>query len=205
MPLARRPRVIPTALKHTHVHTLNRVKLSLTLLRKNNVTMKETTSRFVTKKMELNVTYILLITPIFKCHDCVILYAFVRNDHEFVIPWLTSSVTNSPTLHPPARRGRGVEISSQVGIADYQELAKGQMLGGADGFLKLIFHTETLKLLGVHCIGDGATEIIHIGQASFCVSRQEKTRASYVHLRRTKNPMYDTGVAVYFLRQNISD
>ena len=51
-------------------------------------------------------------------------------------------------------------------MADYQELAKGQMLGGADGFLKLIFHTETLKLLGVHCIGDGATEIIHIGQAS---------------------------------------
>lgn len=50
-------------------------------------------------------------------------------------------------------------------MADYQELAKGQMLGGADGFLKLIFHTETLKLLGVHCIGDGATEIIHIGQA----------------------------------------
>jgi NAD(P) transhydrogenase len=38
------------------------------------------------------------------------------------------------------------------------------MLGGADGFLKLIFHSETLKLLGVHCIGDGATEIIHIGQ-----------------------------------------
>lgn len=53
-------------------------------------------------------------------------------------------------------------------MADYQELAKGQMLGGADGFLKLIFHTETLKLLGVHCIGDGATEIIHIGQASEC-------------------------------------
>jgi Pyridine nucleotide-disulphide oxidoreductase, dimerisation domain len=47
-----------------------------------------------------------------------------------------------------------------------QELAKGQMLGGADGFLKLIFHTATLKLLGVHAIGDGATEIIHIGQVS---------------------------------------
>jgi pyruvate/2-oxoglutarate dehydrogenase complex dihydrolipoamide dehydrogenase (E3) component len=41
------------------------------------------------------------------------------------------------------------------------------MLGGADGFLKLIFHSETLKLLGVHCIGDGATEIIHIGQVHY--------------------------------------
>ena len=38
------------------------------------------------------------------------------------------------------------------------------MLGGADGFLKLIFHRDTLKLLGVHVMGDGATEIIHIGQ-----------------------------------------
>lgn len=57
-------------------------------------------------------------------------------------------------------------MKRQIGIADYQELAKGQMLGGADGFLKLIFHSETLRLLGVHCIGDGATEIIHIGQAS---------------------------------------
>jgi pyruvate/2-oxoglutarate dehydrogenase complex dihydrolipoamide dehydrogenase (E3) component len=45
-----------------------------------------------------------------------------------------------------------------------QELAKGQMLGGVDGFLKLIFDTRTLKLLGVHCFGEGATEIIHIGQ-----------------------------------------
>ena len=44
------------------------------------------------------------------------------------------------------------------------QLAKGQMLGGADGFLKLIFDTSTLKLLGVHAFGEGATEIVHIGQ-----------------------------------------
>ncbi|CAM9882740.1 unnamed protein product [Chrysoparadoxa australica] len=55
-------------------------------------------------------------------------------------------------------------ISYEVGVANYQELAKGQMLGGVDGFLKLIFHTETRKLLGVHCYGEGATEIVHIGQ-----------------------------------------
>ena len=44
------------------------------------------------------------------------------------------------------------------------QLAKGQMLGGADGFLKLIFDTGTLRLLGVHAFGEGATEIVHIGQ-----------------------------------------
>lgn len=46
------------------------------------------------------------------------------------------------------------------------QLAKGQMLGGVDGFLKLLFDTNTLKLLGVHAFGEGATEIIHIGQVS---------------------------------------
>lgn len=72
--------------------------------------------------------------------------------HPLTLPTLLPSYRGLPTV--------------QVGLADYQELAKGQMLGGADGFLKLIFHTETLKLLGVHCIGDGATEIIHIGQVT---------------------------------------
>ena len=44
------------------------------------------------------------------------------------------------------------------------------MLGGGDGFLKLLFDTETLKLLGVHAFGEGATEIIHIGQVTGPVS-----------------------------------
>ncbi|RHZ02801.1 hypothetical protein DYB31_004630 [Aphanomyces astaci] len=55
-------------------------------------------------------------------------------------------------------------IPYEVGIARYEELAKGQMMGGMPGFLKLIFCPTTLKLLGVHAIGEGATEIIHIGQ-----------------------------------------
>ncbi|CAN0369841.1 unnamed protein product [Ectocarpus sp. 6 AP-2014] len=57
---------------------------------------------------------------------------------------------------------------SMVGKTEAQltraHLAKGQMLGGVDGFLKLLFDTNTLKLLGVHAFGEGATEIIHIGQ-----------------------------------------
>lgn len=56
------------------------------------------------------------------------------------------------------------KIPYEVGIARYEELAKGQMLGGTQGFLKILFCPNTLKILGVHAIGDGATEIIHIGQ-----------------------------------------
>jgi NAD(P) transhydrogenase len=56
-------------------------------------------------------------------------------------------------------------VPYEIGIARYNELAKGQMLGDDDGFLKLLFHSETHKLLGVHVIGDRAAEIVHIGQA----------------------------------------
>ena len=57
------------------------------------------------------------------------------------------------------------KVPYEVGIARYGELAKGQMLGDEHGLLKLLFHAETLKLLGVHIIGERAAEIVHIGQA----------------------------------------
>ena len=56
-------------------------------------------------------------------------------------------------------------IPYEVGIAKYSELAKSMMLGDEAGMLKLLFDPETHKLLGVHALGQRATEIIHIGQA----------------------------------------
>jgi NAD(P) transhydrogenase len=52
-----------------------------------------------------------------------------------------------------------------VGIARYKEIARGQLIGDVTGMLKLLFHRHTRYLLGVHAIGEGATELIHIGQA----------------------------------------
>ena len=56
------------------------------------------------------------------------------------------------------------KIPYEVGLARYAELAKGQMLGDEQGLLKLLFDPDSLKLLGVHVIGDRAAEIVHIGQ-----------------------------------------
>jgi NAD(P) transhydrogenase len=56
-------------------------------------------------------------------------------------------------------------IPYETGVARYEELAKAEMLGDRTGMLKLLFHPETLKLLGIHAIGQRATEIIHVGQA----------------------------------------
>jgi NAD(P) transhydrogenase len=52
-----------------------------------------------------------------------------------------------------------------AGVARWSELAKGLMTGDRDGVLKLLVSTEDRKLLGVHVIGSGATDLVHIGQA----------------------------------------
>jgi NAD(P) transhydrogenase len=53
----------------------------------------------------------------------------------------------------------------EVGMAYYREVARGQIRGDTTGRLKLIFNRETRKVLGVHIIGEDATELVHIGQA----------------------------------------
>ena len=55
-------------------------------------------------------------------------------------------------------------VPYEVGKAHYREIARGQIIGDSTGLLKLIFHLETHELLGVHVVGEGATELIHIGQ-----------------------------------------
>jgi NAD(P) transhydrogenase len=53
----------------------------------------------------------------------------------------------------------------ETGIARYREIARGQILGDDSGLFKMLFLRDTGQLLGVHAIGTGATELIHIGQA----------------------------------------
>jgi NAD(P) transhydrogenase len=57
------------------------------------------------------------------------------------------------------------DIPYGVGIARYREIARGQLIGDDRGMLKLLFHRHTREVLGIHAIGEGATELIHIGQA----------------------------------------
>lgn len=58
------------------------------------------------------------------------------------------------------------EIPYESGIAQYKEIARGQLLGDEIGMLKLLIHQDSHAILGVHAIGTGATELIHIGQAA---------------------------------------
>jgi NAD(P) transhydrogenase len=55
-------------------------------------------------------------------------------------------------------------IPYETGVALYSELARGELLGDRDGMLKLLVHQQDRRILGVHCIGTSATELVHIGQ-----------------------------------------
>jgi NAD(P) transhydrogenase len=72
------------------------------------------------------------------------------------------SMVGAPEHELTARR-----VPYEVGVARYREIARGQLLGDDSGLLKLLFHRADGRLLGVHAIGTGATELVHIGQAVF--------------------------------------
>lgn len=57
------------------------------------------------------------------------------------------------------------KVPYEVGHAFFRHLARAQITGRTTGMLKILFHRETLQILGIHCFGSQASEIIHIGQA----------------------------------------
>ena len=56
-------------------------------------------------------------------------------------------------------------VPYEVGKALFSRLARAQITGEKVGMLKILFHRETEEVLGIHCFGDQASEIVHIGQA----------------------------------------
>lgn len=58
-----------------------------------------------------------------------------------------------------------MKVPYEVGRAQFKHLARAQIVGMNVGTLKILFHRETKEILGIHCFGERAAEIIHIGQA----------------------------------------
>ncbi len=61
------------------------------------------------------------------------------------------------------------KVPYEVGIARLRETARGQIMGLNDGLLKILFGLEDRRVLGVHILGEGSTELIHIGQAALAL------------------------------------
>lgn len=79
-----------------------------------------------------------------------------------------SGIYTSPEISSIGRTERELteaKIPYEVGHSQFRSLARAQITGQTVGMLKILFHRETLAVLGIHCFGDQASEIIHIGQA----------------------------------------
>jgi NAD(P) transhydrogenase len=94
-------------------------------------------------------------------------HAFAMESHappEF-FPYGIYSVPEISTVGMTEEQVRERKIPYECGIARFRETSRGHIMGLSSGFMKMIFASETRRLLGVHIVGEGATELIHIGQA----------------------------------------
>jgi len=73
------------------------------------------------------------------------------------------------------------KVPYEVGQAFFRHLARAQIIGEMTGMLKIIFHRETLEVLGVHCFGANATEIIHIGQAILSMNHGQNNLMYFIN------------------------
>jgi len=72
-------------------------------------------------------------------------------------------------------------VPYEAGQAFFKDTARAQISGQPVGMLKILFHRETLEILGIHCFGDQASEIVHIGQAIMCQEGEANTLKYFIN------------------------
>jgi NAD(P) transhydrogenase len=73
------------------------------------------------------------------------------------------------------------QIPYEVGHSFFKSLARAQITGHTVGMLKILFHRETLEILGIHCFGRDAAEIVHIGQAIMAQKGEANTLMYFIN------------------------
>jgi len=92
----------------------------------------------------------------------------VDPENAFIPTDIPTGIYTSPEISSVGKTERELtesRVPYEVGQATFKQLARAQITGRTVGVLKILFHRETLEILGVHCFGSNASEIIHIGQA----------------------------------------
>ncbi|MGR9089008.1 MAG: Si-specific NAD(P)(+) transhydrogenase [Gammaproteobacteria bacterium] len=84
---------------------------------------------------------------------------------EDLFPYGIYAVPEMSVVGKTEEELQGAGVRYESGIARFRETSRGHILGLREGLLKLLFSLDTEELLGVHIVGEGATELIHIGQA----------------------------------------
>ncbi|EMI22562.1 soluble pyridine nucleotide transhydrogenase [Rhodopirellula maiorica SM1] len=91
-----------------------------------------------------------------------------RKDGNLRVNDIPTGIYTSPEISSVGKTERELTaacVPYEVGHSLFRSLARAQITGETTGMLKLLFHRDTLEILGVHCFGANASEIVHIGQA----------------------------------------
>ncbi|HET9955663.1 MAG TPA: Si-specific NAD(P)(+) transhydrogenase [Polyangiaceae bacterium] len=103
---------------------------------------------------------------------------------EKLVQDIPTGIYTSPEISSLGRTERELTAAGvpyEVGRSLFRSLARAQITGNTVGMLKLLFHRETLQILGIHCFGDQAAEIIHIGQAIMAQPGSANTLAYFAN------------------------
>lgn len=95
------------------------------------------------------------------CHA----FGLVDRSFQYPLPYGIYTIPEISGVGKTEAELSAARIPYEVGLARFGEVERGKIIGDDAGVLKLLFHRHTLQLLGVHIIGDAASELIHIGQA----------------------------------------
>ncbi|HEY6879394.1 MAG TPA: FAD-dependent oxidoreductase, partial [Polyangiales bacterium] len=110
-------------------------------------------------------------------------HAVTGQSNARLVQDIPTGIYTSPEISSVGRTERELtaeKVPYEVGHALFRSLARAQITGNPVGMLKLLFHRETLQILGVHCFGDQAAEIIHIGQAIMAQKGEANTLRYFI-------------------------
>ncbi len=96
---------------------------------------------------------------------------------------IPTGIYTSPEISSVGKTEReltAARVPYEVGQSQFRSLARAQITGTTVGMLKLLFHRDTLEILGVHCFGANASEIVHIGQAIMCQPGGQNTLEYFI-------------------------
>src|SRR5205814_8392210 len=114
-----------------------------------------------------------------------------HGDHAMVRD-IPTGIYTSPEISSLGRTERDLtaaKVPYEIGHALFKSLARAQITGQTVGMLKILFHRETVQVLGVHCFGANASEIVHIGQAIMS-QKGPGTRSSTSSTRPSTTPRW---------------
>ena len=103
---------------------------------------------------------------------------------EYLVQSVPIGIYTSPEISCIGRTERELtaeQVPYEVGYSQFKSLARAQITGQTSGMLKLLFHRKTLQILGVHCFGYQAAEILHIGQVVMAEKGSGNTLAIFIN------------------------